>query len=117
MLLAIADSDFDIKISNIWESKYLTVLKGHTKQITCLDLIESSEHNAFEVQIKTKEEIKCGSIKFYLISGSLDQTLRIWDPLNSYCVKLIKNTGFVTALESFFDEDSFRHMVLLGVED
>ena len=67
---------------------YLTELRGHTKAINCLVLLDpSSLESSFTSQGVSGVG---GSMSILLASGSDDGTVRVWDLLARSCVKVLR---------------------------
>ena len=77
-----ASKDFCIKIWDLDKSQCVQTLRGHTKRINCLKLLENQK------------------TKILLASGSNDNSIRIWDLEEGQCLfSLLSQKGSVTSLD------------------
>ncbi|KAK3120214.1 hypothetical protein QOZ80_9AG0683790 [Eleusine coracana subsp. coracana] len=78
-IFASASRDCKVKIWNLFSTKPDAVLAGHSSEVTCVDFIPA---------------------KPWLISGSNDNTVKVWDYEAKLCLRKLEDTCNVRAISS-----------------
>ena len=100
-MLGSCSDDLTIKLWDSKRLKFLITLEGHQKEVLVLN---------FKPRIYQK---KCFLHKWFIISGSLDFSLRIWDSTSKKCLRFFKFDGPLLSIEWVPDSKK----IIVGASD
>lgn len=88
-MLASGSSDTTIVIHNITTLERTNILQGHEGPVTSLVFAPTTTTTTSTTSTTTNATMKNNKEEVFLISGSTDRTIRIWDTTKNTCIRIL----------------------------